>query len=443
MSRKFAFALSLFIFLSPLLLLTFNSVDLKASDGSTSAGRILWDSSHAEELLISFSIFINELESASYEVTELTRGPITDLVLEEYEILVIVSPIVFFSATEIDAIANFVQNGHGLIQFCAYAYNCRDVANTISTNFGVTFVIDMVKDPTTNDGHDYLPIIHEMELHPVTHGIGHFVLEEPCTFQFSGNVEIIAWGDEDAYCEMYPVGTLPPVLATSILGDGRAIFIPDTDIFKGGFINKYDNKQLGLNIFEWLSAPARNMDLIEQYFPYFIFDEEEQLFPTDFLYDDNDIINNPSNYDKDSWPTTVYVHTVEGRWRDWSKPSLEPIVNDYLVIQYWFYYTKDPKMWEIPILGTHDHDWESVFIFLEKKDLEPEPEWVVYFHHGGGVWWTGDLQDSWDLVPWENPLCPACDVDRVDGTHPVAMSPDILTHRIHGRLVACQGQHKL
>jgi len=161
-------------------------------------------------------------------------------------------------------------------------------------------------------------------------------------------------------------------------------------------------------------------NLVEKYCPYLIFDEEETVYPTDFFHGDTEISNNPSDYDV-TWPTKVYAHTVEGYWRDWAEVSLTPVYKGFLVIQYWFYYAKDPKMWEEPFLGSHDHDWESIYIFLEKKEPEPEPQYVAYFHHSGGVWWSAlrEYQDSWDLVPWDNLVVPAWGVENVFETHPV------------------------
>jgi len=108
--------------------------------------------------------------------------------------------------------------------------------------------------------------------------------------------------------------------------------------------------------------------LIEAYFPYFIFDEEEQLYPTDFYTDDTDITNNPDNYDG-SWPSTVYVNTLENE--------------DYLCIQYWLYYCRDDKLWgvDIPLIGAHDHDWESVYVYLERQGESYNPAFVTYFRH--------------------------------------------------------------
>ena len=217
--------------------------------------KILWDSSY--DPLSHFSIFISELESRGYEVDELTNGPITESMLKEYDILVLVAPDMSFSTTEINTIINFVETGHGLLQFCAFSFSWADKANLISTNFGVTFVTDGIKDPT-NYAHGSLdiPLIHEMKAHPVTEGVHQFVIEESGTFTIDAPAQKIAWGDEDSYCNMYPAGTFPPVLVVSEFSQGRAVFIHDTDIFKNHeyqLINEYDNKRLGLNIISWLT----------------------------------------------------------------------------------------------------------------------------------------------------------------------------------------------
>jgi len=122
------------------------------------------------------------------------------------------------------------------------------------------------------------------------------------------------------------------------------------------------------NNYDYLPLIKQNLSLIEKYFPYLIFDEQEQFYPTNFFYDDNNITNNPKNYNQ-SWPLTAYVHTVE--------------TENSLCIQYWFYYCRDNKIWniEIPFIGAHDHDWESVFVYLQKQNETYSPAFITYFRH--------------------------------------------------------------
>jgi len=147
-------------------------------------------------------------------------------------------------------------------------------------------------------------------------------------------------------------------------------------------------------------------DLIEKYFPHIIFDEGEDYFPTDFYYDDENIDNNPFNY-AIAWPRTVYVHTEEGFWQG----------KEYLVIEYWFYYVRDSKVLDIevplcPPMLAHDHDWESVYVFLEKIGTDYVPSTVTYFKH---VYMVGiSWEDYYVPNDWNSGL-----VEKIGVTHPV------------------------
>jgi len=112
-------------------------------------------------------------------------------------------------------------------------------------------------------------------------------------------------------------------------------------------------------------------NLTQKYFPYLIFDSNEEYFPTDFFYDDTDITNNTENYDNASWPLTAYIHITDGIFED----------KEFWVIEYWFYYVRDSKLWDVdvPFIGAHEHDWESLYVFLQKEDLSPV--YITYFHH--------------------------------------------------------------
>lgn len=156
--------------------------------------------------------------------------------------------------------------------------------------------------------------------------------------------------------------------------------------------------------------------LIREYFPHFIFDEKEKYYPTDFLHDDNDITNNPSNYNE-SWPLTIYIHTVEF-------DSTVYLGKEFLAIEYWLYYTRDDGTTLIEIeddevvLGQHDHDWESVFVLLEKTNNQYSPAYVAYFHHTNFEFPPLEPSgDSWSLNRWDLFDLPAFDVE--DETHPV------------------------
>jgi parallel beta-helix repeat protein len=162
-------------------------------------------------------------------------------------------------------------------------------------------------------------------------------------------------------------------------------------------------------------------DLVKIYFPYLIFDEEEQFFPTNFFYDDANITNNPMNYNL-SWPLTLYVHTVECHSDVDNK--------DYLCLQYWFYYSNDSGKVVVPetpwtnetTFWPHPHDWESIFVFLEVQGTNYIPKWITYFHHVE-IWVDlGTLKltcrDCYETMNWQNPIS-IREPEKVNDTHPV------------------------
>ena len=151
---------------------------------------------------------------------------------------------------------------------------------------------------------------------------------------------------------------------------------------------------------------ADYIELAELYFPYLIFNEDEKYFPTDFYYDDENIDNNPSNYEE-TWPETAYVHTVYNYEEEW------------LTIEYWFYYVRDAKAWDIELPTpfpecwlAHDHDWESIYVFLAKQGTDYIPSRVTYFKHSylKGI----NIEDFYSTASWDSWW-----VEKEDDTHPV------------------------
>lgn len=63
----------------------------------------------------------------------------------------------------------------------------------------------------------------------------------------------------------------------------------------------------------------------------------------------------------------MYVHTVE--------------TDDYLYIQYGSYYCRNDKLCglEVPFVGARDHDWESIYVYLEKPHDNYIPAYITYF----------------------------------------------------------------
>ena len=185
-----------------------------------------------------------------------------------------------------------------------------------------------------------------------------------------------------------------------------------------------DNHGLTSDWSDPIKINVAHLQLIQLYFPYLIFDEDERYFPTDFYYDDGNIDNNTSNYSV-SWPNTTYVHIVQGNWQE----------REYLVIEYWFYYVRDDKIWGQ--IGAHDHDWESIYVFLEKENGNYIPSYISYFKHVKHLndWSTEDFFNSYS---WESiDLIPP--FEKKDRTHPI-VHVAVDSHGSYERTILGYGQ---
>ena len=198
-----------------------------------------------------------------------------------------------------------------------------------------------------------------------------------------------------AWLDLYDnqVRDISPLLDNVGLGEGDEVDLRYNPLTVNSLnVSIPELEERGVTVFcSTLISPEMAQAIID-YFPILYFHGDEFYFPTDFWHDDRDVLNNPDNYWADHhgdgphelWPTVAYVHTVEGEWDG----------KDYLAIEYWFYYAYDFKLWLPSTIGdrghpegayTHYHDWESVFVFLEKTGAEYTPEYVTFFGHGDSI----------------------------------------------------------
>ena len=98
----------------------------------------------------------------------------------------------------------------------------------------------------------------------------------------------------------------------------------------------------------------------EKYAPNLWFDSDENYYPTSPFFDDDDIggIDNKEDYEsltlnqKQKEKFKVFCHIVE--------------TEDEIVYEYWFYYVYN----KMPLWNEHYHDWEKVFVFVNKETEE-------------------------------------------------------------------------
>jgi parallel beta-helix repeat protein len=241
---------------------------------------ILFDESHGEifstasTAKYSYSKLASLLEPKGYEVTTLNSTPITSEKLDDCSIFVISAPKKPFDTNEVIAIREFVSNGGSLLLLNEWGGDFRQGSNLneIAENFGIVFKNDLVNDPTDNfHSTPSYALIHEFSDHYITKEVNEFLYPAGCSL--IANNFSIARADDDSYTTLpkIPIQALAEeepgaitVLAATNFEGGRVVCIGDGD-FCGDLdidgdgranIDEYDNKNLTLNIVEWLSGGA-------------------------------------------------------------------------------------------------------------------------------------------------------------------------------------------
>ncbi|MFQ6135667.1 MAG: DUF4350 domain-containing protein [Candidatus Hydrothermarchaeales archaeon] len=242
---------------------------------------VVYDQSHGEPKLEEYySSFSRSMTSRGYRVDVLNAKPLNLDELKGYKVLMISFPQKKFSDEEIKGIINFVGDGGGLFVVGEEGNwgGFKEILNSLSKEFGITFNDDEVHDPTDSVGESY-SVIHTMKEHPVLNEVEKFVIYGGCSLNVSGDAEAIATGDDDTFStkDYYKAGDYPPVLAVSEYLDGRVLCIGDGSLFRNRFINEFYNKQLALNIIEWLSRGKKAGAEAEEYTKEDILNEIDEI----------------------------------------------------------------------------------------------------------------------------------------------------------------------
>lgn len=272
--------------------------------------KMLIDRTHSENFGISG--FTDYLISQGWTVDQLSTGPIDINKLQGYDIFLIPIAYSSFSSSEINDIKAYVEQGGGLWLF--NEYNRITTANSVSMEFGVTFNNDEIEDPTNNvDGTIFWPLIHILEVHPITEGVRSFGYYAGSSLNVNSPSEIIAKGDVDANSDYYNL--YPPIIAAVEYGAGKGVFSGDmTPLHPNYFPGRLtdDEKLLLINIVNWLSSED------EQKPDFKIFD----IKPVQVVW--NADINNDNKVDLVAGKSTMIRVTMEVKNLYGQSPS-EPI----------------------------------------------------------------------------------------------------------------------
>lgn len=205
--------------------------------------KILIDLSHDERVLRTPSknnVPCFDIFKDVYDIVE-SYEEITYKNLQNYDILLVGMPQKSFDSSETDVIVRFVSNGGGLFLLGESEYDYRysepQFINSLSEMFGVDFDADaLVKRNHTT--------VVQGQIHPVFQGI------KKIFWAASGNITV----KEPSIPLLHHEGGC--LMAYCEYGEGRIIFLPDSDFFLFRYIGYEDNQQFVTNILGWLSEPG-------------------------------------------------------------------------------------------------------------------------------------------------------------------------------------------
>ena len=223
-------------------------------------GRVLFDQSREANKWINenHSEFLLLLTSNGYEVSKITEGPINYTNIRNFDILFISGTragSMDFNAVEIRSIAQFVSDGRGLFlignEYIGREKNFNYLFNQL---FGISFkeqVIDKVKNANPAAGWSHSPAINIFVEHQITKGLEEIILRDCSGLNLTKSSEPLAFSNPTSE------PTSIPVIGATEYGKGKVIAVGGDRLFsnmeKVG-VNARDNKQLILNILEWLPS---------------------------------------------------------------------------------------------------------------------------------------------------------------------------------------------
>ncbi|MFX1539687.1 MAG: DUF4350 domain-containing protein, partial [Promethearchaeota archaeon] len=190
-------------------------------------GWILWDSIHLTDPMNIYSDWLTELTNIDYVIEEISSGSLTSILLDSYDILICAQPYAAYTSTEQTAIQTFVFNGGGLL---VIGDDSPTIFDMLTLFAGIDWESGGVGGTTT----DITP-------HPVTTGVFSAYFGSPiCELMVSGGAISLIRNSGDT------------LLAASEIGSGRVIGIGDEHTIQDGLIDQADNRQLALNMIDWL-----------------------------------------------------------------------------------------------------------------------------------------------------------------------------------------------
>ena len=194
---------------------------------------VLFDQTHSTDWIYSYSEWVASLNESGYIIDTHTDGPITSVVLNNYDVFIIPQACYSYSPDELLAIQNFVFDGGGLL---VIGDDYPSIYTDLTGFAGITWTYGGVSGITTH-----------ITPHPVTTGVASIDFLGPIAFM---NVADVAQG-------LVKDSAQNVMLAVSEQQCGKVIGFADEDTLMNYGIQQADNLRLADNMVDWLSIPIR------------------------------------------------------------------------------------------------------------------------------------------------------------------------------------------
>ena len=216
--------------------------------------KVLFDDTHRCRPGVTgdWTLFESAITGAGYSVAHYTAPAVTLAALQRYDVFVIAIPRAGYTATEKKAIADFVNNGGGLlvVQDFGNAPWCAPTREILN-HFGANDDNDTMQDPTNcfNPG-QFDDVVFDYQRnfypHPIVNGWKMFHVDAAASLSGDSSWTTVVETDDDS--------TPPrrPAVIVRAFGAGRIVAFGDSNTWANHLIGNLENEKFGVRCIEWL-----------------------------------------------------------------------------------------------------------------------------------------------------------------------------------------------
>ncbi|MHA1372983.1 MAG: hypothetical protein ACTSR7_01670 [Promethearchaeota archaeon] len=177
----------------------------------------------------------DDLVSRSYTMDKFYPENYTTANLAPYDVLIIVLPLINFTASEVKAVQDWISQGGSLLILGDHAGFTTELSNINYLLNGFDIAMNM-----TNSG---VALLDYYEKHPTLEGCSQLTMNSPGLVVLEGSALPI-WGNDKDHI----------TIASQEFGEGRIILASDINFLADSAIGTDNNEQYVINMINWLTA---------------------------------------------------------------------------------------------------------------------------------------------------------------------------------------------